>query len=677
MANAYIKPGVSVDELLTPNISPVVTEPTSICIIGPAQGYEQRTEIILLDDNTPVALAAANADVNNISVVDASNVTLDPFTSPADYVIDDSDLNTTGVATIVRSMQTAITNGEQVVTYHENPVGGTADFTGGSPDVVGNAFTSFVALDRTDSSILPSRDTDTDEDTLRVMSAGVVPASEYTITGANTAVVTIVRDAGVILSRFQTIYVDYDDGTGEIVLDLGVTLDWAAGSDQDVSLPANSLSHVIKTAPGVTDDATVLYIEGTTTDGDYIVTGTDTNTVISRSSGSTGMGVDADRLQVQVSYRATPSDYWLATRLFSQADVEDKYGPAFNSNGDISSAASFGALIAFQNGASSVILQALFTEGSPRVSASGAVSDWTDTLASLQNVEDANVLIPLINSGGLVNSDAQVLQIFQAVSQHINYMQATDQFAVAVMGEDGTGIAGAPSTIQSHGRTLGNSLVNLAESMALITPGSHSYSNPVTGTNINIGGQFVACAIAGQIAARPIQETLTRKSIQGVNGINTLRSEREKNEDAASGLMVVEARGGLIRVRHAITTAVANIQSSTAQRELNVVRAKHFVMESVRDVLDTQVVGQVIADARAAFSVQLAVTNKLEELVGNGVISTYNPANVQARQLPNTPTTVEVRFSYTPSFPLNNINVKFSLDTSSGALISEVTTQGV
>lgn len=787
MALAYIKPGVTIDEVVTPSFAPVLGEQTSVCLVGPSQGYEEHSEIVLLDDNVPVALSALYPDVDTIKVYDASNLTLTPFTpddgaTKHDYTVDESALSTTGVVKISRSMQTTIDNNEEIIAYYENAPGGTP--------TQGNSFSDLLTLAGTDAVALPSRNADTDETTISIQKKGVLSSSgaEYTIANAAAVNPTITRAASApVLRRFQKVWIDYNvlsnekqkiilsggptggtwsltfagqtatglahdisdsalatalealsnigagdvsvarSGTGSaadpyiytvefinalkgvdhalmtssntftggtspgvaisVVTEGGVStaytdqpfqLNYSGGTDQAVALPAYSKDHVVKNAKGADlDESALVYSKGTTVDLDYIVTGSNETLTIARSAGTTTMGAANDRLQVKITYRATPLEYWLPTRVFSQADAEDKYGPAFDSDGNISSAVTFGSLLAFENGADSIVIQALFKDnGTAKVAPTGTVADWTDTFESLRNIEDVNVIVPLVQTGGLVGNDATVLSILQEARKHIQYMATVNQYIAVLMGEDSTvGAYAAAATLQSHATTLG--ATNEGEAIALLTPAAFSYSNPVTGLSMNIGGQYAAACVAGQMAGRPIQETLTRKALIGLTGVGTNRSEREKNEDAESGLFVIESRGGLVRCRHAITTANSRLSSTVTQRELNVVRAKHFVMESVRDALDNQVVGQIPVDENATFTVQLVVANVLERLAQDGVVASYDPAGVQARQTANNPTNIEVRFTYVPSLPLNYISIKFSLDTSTGEILADEATQGV
>lgn len=665
MSQAYVKPGVTIDEVVSPSFSPLLAEPTSICIIGPSRGYESHVEVVLLSDNEPYELTADNADVSSIEVVDAGNINSTPFLPDEpvlkkDYSIDSSTLALDGKVKLARSMQTDIPNGERVAAYYENS---------GAP-VQADGKSDILTLTRTLTSQFLQATVNTQAASIKVMSGGNLPVAEIEISGSGGATPTIAKGAGAaVVGKFQRVWVTFDIGT-DTYIDQPVQLN----DTTPVALPANADNIRVYTVNDLTDaeagvDA-ILYTKGTTTDEDYIVDGSGATTGIHRSAGTTTIGAIADALAVRISYRATPSEYFLATRCFSQGDVEDKYGAAFDSDGNINSAVSFAAGLAFANGATDVVIQALFEDGTPPGSPTGVLSDWQSTLEALRDIEDVNVLVPLLSAPSMDSTDAGNLAILTAIQDHVTYMATKDQFLVTIAGEDSTVANQATQdTLRAHAEALGAR--NSAEAMVLLAPGSYQYPNPITGQVMNIGGQYVAAGIAGLLAAYSIQDTLTRKQLVGISGINELRSEANKDADGDAGLMVIENTRGRIWIRHAITTD----RSSTNASELSVVRAKHNMMESIRDTLDTQVIGQIIADQNAPFTVQLIVSSVLETLANDGVIVSYQ--DVQARQLSSNPTLIEVRFSYLPAYPLNYIQVKFSIDTVSGTFVAAQETEGV
>jgi hypothetical protein len=164
---------------------------------------------------------------------------------------------------------------------------------------------------------------------------------------------------------------------------------------------------------------------------------------------------------------------------------------------------------------------------------------------------------------------------------------------------------------------------------------------------------------------------LTRKRINGLTSLKVNRTETQKNQDGQSGLMVIENKRGRIQVRHSITTN----QLTRAQQEFSVVRAKYWMMKNLVEALDTQAVGQLILDASANFLVQVLIGAELDLLVQQGAIAEYS--DIQVRTDPSDPTALQVRFSYRPSYPLNRVEIVFSITQEQGVTFDQSTsTQG-
>ena len=677
MGLAYTKPGVTVSELVSPSYAPLLLDPTSICIVGPAQGYQAASEVVVLKDNAPFKLSKLNVDSSTIVVQDAANLTSAAFMlgSTSDYTIDTSLLGTTGAVSIERSMQTTIANGEIVTVYFENDP---------SP-AQGDGMTDRVTLTGIAASAPADVTADTQTASLVVMSAGVAPSGDYAIDNDGAPGTTITWNGGsTVLGKFQQVWLDY---TVEGVVDVKYTDRSIQLNDSTpVTLPDNTSDIVVKTASGVANDAAtaVAYIEGTTTDLDYIVVGSGVDLTIQRSAGTTKInpsrvaGDPTNALAIRVTYRATPPDYWLPTRCYSQYDVETKYGPAWDSSGDSSgdilNPISFAASMVFAQGASSVVLQALFTKGSPNTNPAGTLTDWENTLANLYNVEDINVVVPIISAGGLSTTviDSLNVSILAAVQSFCAYMaQNQNQLVIGFCGEDATdGVLATPSVLQTHAKSLGASTA-YAENIVMITPGSFQISNPVTGLPINIGGQYVAAAVAGMLARYPVQTPITRKQVNALIGVNVSRTEAQKDQDAQAGLCVIEARRGKIQVRDGITTSQVSISS----RALNVVRGKHYMLENIRQSLEEQVIGQIVLDAQSKFIVQLLITGELELLVSEGAIVSYDSIQVSAD--PDDPSALQVRFSYLPAYPLNRVGILFSINQATGVTFNQTSVSNV
>jgi hypothetical protein len=392
-----------------------------------------------------------------------------------------------------------------------------------------------------------------------------------------------------------------------------------------------------------------------------------------------GTGAITDGRLVNVTYQYISSDYFLPVRCYDLGTIESRYGASLTDDGtSINSALSYAASIAFENGASSIVCQPLFVRGTPgdpstsknqpTNAQAAALSSWSDTLYTLRDIEDINIIVPIIGQSAPNVGDSTILSIFQAVQDHAYFMSQQDQYIVGLFGEDSSAsnTVAQKAVIQGHASILrGRYGGDVAEQSVLINVSKFTRSLPAYGQSLTLGAQYAAAALAGMLASRPVSSALTRKVISGFISVADPRSMQEKNEDAAAGLLVIESKGGAVIVRHSITLD----QTSAARRELSVVRAKHRMIESVRDTLDRQVIGQIIADGNAPGIVRQTVIGVLELLRQGRDLVDYT--GVDARLLSLDPTTIQVRFSYRPSFPLNYIDIQFSIDMSNGTITTD------
>lgn len=391
------------------------------------------------------------------------------------------------------------------------------------------------------------------------------------------------------------------------------------------STGGDNIYHLVATVSNNT--ATTLTNETTT---DATAQG-DGVTTFGTSQPPTGI---ADGDTVIVSYTYTDSDYFEPQQLSNYNDVVDKYGSPFDANGNINSALSFAARLIFLNGASEILCTA---------AESSNQSDLDAALAKLESHDEVRIVV---STGGTQAAAS-------SLAAHVAKMNSQGDYRIAVTGLDGSSTAISAATLRSAAKSLNS------EAVRLVSPASWFVTNNVTGRPLNLGGQYVAAAVAGMYASRDVEVPLTRKSVAGFDGVNDKRTASDLALDSSSGLLVVEQKGGVLRVRHDITTAVGDVNT----RESSVVRAKYELASRLRTSLDAGVVGVVATQAQAPLMVQGAVTGVLEQLLTEGVISGY--ANVNARTLDD-PTTIQVAFEYTPTYPINNIQVVFTINTTTG-----------
>jgi hypothetical protein len=439
-------------------------------------------------------------------------------------------------------------------------------------------------------------------------------------------------------------------------------------------LPANAQVQSVDAVTDALDPS-----KGAADGSGYVVT---TDYTVSTANGTitrVGAGGIADGALINVTYKYVPADYYLPVRCYDLSTIENRYGTAYNADATaINSPVSYAAAVAFENGASSIVIQPLFKRTTandpnsvrlqPNATEAAALTTWQQTLYALRDIEDINIIVPVVGQSQANVGDSNQLAIFQAVQDHESFMAQSDQYIVGLFGEDSSASNSVAqrSTIQTHAATLrGRYGGKYAEQNVLINTSKFSRSLPVSTGTLSVGGQYVAAALAGMLASRPVSSSLTRKVISGFLNVQDPRDNNQKNEDAATGLMVIEAKRGVVVVRHAITLD----QENSARRELSVVRAKHRMIESVRDTLDTQIIGNVVADGNAEDIVKQTVIGVLEILRQQRDLVDYT--GVQARLLSLDPTTIQVRFSYRPSFPLNYVDVQFSIDMTGGTVTTD------
>lgn len=338
---------------------------------------------------------------------------------------------------------------------------------------------------------------------------------------------------------------------------------------------------------------------------------------------------------VNVAYNYTDVNYYLPTHFDAYVDVLTKYGDPFSTaDGSITSALSFAARIAFANGASEVICVASKTSGQV---------DFQTALDALKSEENVNYVVPITGTAA----------IHTAAQAHCVMMNGQGFFRSAIVGRDGSVTPVTAATLRAAATAYND------ENIILVSPAAFDTVNPVTGKVQTIGGQYVAPALAGMIAARDPQVPLTRKSVAMFADVHDKRTSSDKSLDEYNGLCVIENKGGVIRVWHGLTTAAGNVNT----REISVVRIKHEMARRLRDSLDSAVVGQTFPMNEVPSFTAATVRSVLNAMVIEGALSDFGGINAR---LTDDPTVVEVRFEFIPIYPLNRVQVNFSINTING-----------
>jgi hypothetical protein len=363
------------------------------------------------------------------------------------------------------------------------------------------------------------------------------------------------------------------------------------------------------------------------------------------------------------------------------SDVVDRFGDVYETDGTIHSPLSFAAQIAFENGSNSVLLQPLFTlnaTGTTRQqpNSAGDSTAWDNTFIALQSVSNINIIVPIVGTGmtlptttgGAAATIDQSKNVHNRLKNHIvTMLNDEDQYIIGIVGYDGsssaTGLGSNDMIGYANNLRINHQSQGYDQQMVFVS--TTKLQRPVsvarTSVALNVGGQYAAVAIGAMATSRQVSTSLTRKNLSGFSAVLDVRTKKQKNAEAEAGMFVVEQVNGYVQARHALT--MDNV-GGVSRSELSVVRAKHFMMSSLKNTVDTQLIGNVVADGNAPLVISTTISSTLETLKNNGDIVDYS--DVQARTLTVNPTAVDVRFNYRPAFPVNYINIGFSIDLSTG-----------
>ena len=366
-----------------------------------------------------------------------------------------------------------------------------------------------------------------------------------------------------------------------------------------------------------------------------------------------GQGI-TDGETVSVTYRYTDNAYFDPARFNDYDTAKDAYGePIDPTTSAITSPLTLAAKIAFDNGASQVIL--VPTDGSAE---STSRAELAAALLKLDAVYDLAVVVPLpVGVSGTQLDPGEVPLIGQDLKTHCEARSDEGYYRVGVIGYD-KDITVPPVTIASS---------IASERVMLAWPNKMTWFNGLANQSVEIGGYYLAAAYAGALVAQPVQNGLTKRVIRGFSGIPasvfSTMNKSTKDTWSAGGVAVTEAtRSGSLVCRHGVST----LSDTQMHREVSLTRSRDTMMRLLQDTLDNSgMVGTAIQE-ETPLRVKGVVQGVLEQLALQEIILAYT--DLKARQRPTEPSVIEVKFAYRPAYPLNYILVSFSVDTTTGAV---------
>ena len=390
---------------------------------------------------------------------------------------------------------------------------------------------------------------------------------------------------------------------------------------------------------------------------DYNVTVTNGSIASITISGNTSTYSTSNPLSAQATYNyysATPGQVYT---FYTYNDVQRTFGNPFTyasgtSVAQINSPASLAAWLAFRNGAQVVSCVNLPNNGN-------TPSDFFAAIVSgMNSTPGLDVIVPLV-----YDSTSGPTNIFVQLANFLDYRATQGSYSRAFVGLDSNvQAASLINTVSTLANSISSTRITLAVPQKLtFNPGINSQSGVSTG-NIDINGYYLAAALAGVFAGQTdVYIPITRKNVSGFVAIPNQVSVTDSNTLQSLGSTVIRQRSdGSIYVRHGLTTDTTNW--ITQEISLNAIGDR--LANNIAAILsNSNLIGSPMTQTTLV-TLQSIVLTALTQSVDSDLIQSYQ--NLRYSLDPNNPTTVNVSFQYSPTYPLNYIQVVFSLNSQSG-----------
>ena len=334
--------------------------------------------------------------------------------------------------------------------------------------------------------------------------------------------------------------------------------------------------------------------------------------------------------------RAKVAAEYVPMLFTAMKDIRDFYGNELE-NG-VYNCISTACVMLFQNGAPAVIISQALT---------AAVTDIENAIDAMKNEDIDFLLVPqatnttlqaYVRGHVLTESSPTIRHERIQITSADGFSDATTTIVAKAIAQDSNRIwVMAPPSVNvtlHDAITQNDQQLLLPSSLALAA----AYMGVATNPNFD--------------AAEP----LTRKTIVGIDNLSTFNyQEVDMNFLGANGVTVVDDSPNL-NIRHALTTDTTNVNTVTA----SITVITDFIKKTLRPLLDKAYIGTKIT-AQTPAQVGNTITTFLEQQITNQIIVAYQ--NVIVTQDATDPRTIDVQFDIKPVYPLEFIDVSFSLVT--------------
>jgi len=261
---------------------------------------------------------------------------------------------------------------------------------------------------------------------------------------------------------------------------------------------------------------------------------------------------------------------------------------------------------------------------------------------------DVNILVPL-----MVNTT-----FYTALLNHCVEMSNTFN------GKERRCVVSLGSSAESGDSVTSGTFIYVARSLnnqraVLVAPGgAYAYvGSGSAATEQLLEGQYIAAAVAGRQASLDDAATpMTKKFIQGFTRLATTYSIAEANNLAVNGVLVLEAVGTQIQVRHALTTAI----DTEEHKQMCIGYAEDYMINLLRDNVEKYIGNKIVAFLLTC--IENTVEQGLGSLISDAIIQNF--INLSVEQDSSLSTQINVSFAWKPVYPSDYILFKYSYDLS-------------
>lgn len=311
----------------------------------------------------------------------------------------------------------------------------------------------------------------------------------------------------------------------------------------------------------------------------------------------------------------------------------------------VDNALSLASYLAFLNGCPAIAAVQV------RVGSDGLTAPDSAYFAAFDSLEtpmpgdiSPNFLVPLTTS----------VPVIQYQKKHCEKV-STARYALERTGIYGYAVGTTPENAQALAKSL-----KTERMMGVYPDGAVMTLTDAFGkqSQFTVDGSYLAAATAG-LACNPafdVATPLTRKGMVGFDRLFRTLDAVQSNQSATAGLTVLVAKQSSIVIRQALTTD----QSTVLSKEPTIVFIKDYVQQQTRQVLDG-FIGQKFLAQRLT-DIEIALTNMFKALIQAEIIVAYN--GIKAIPDPLDPSQADVVAHYSPVFPLNWIQVKYTISSS-------------